>query len=869
MKAQLDQSTKLDSISQKLRELRLDMDYSEDDDKPRILQRLDPVAIMEKYHSDFERLYAYRFELRKQQAILASLNFKARPVRHDAIPEAYARTFHWIFQSDLSRWLEAGSGVFWVNGRAGSGKSTLMKFLADNPVTSRALTNWSKPKEATIVSHYFWNAGTQIQRSQNGLLQSLLYEIFKKCPDCIPIVCSSRWEEASRDLGMASSQPWSMAELSETLTALGSHDSLPTKFCFFVDGLDEFDGDHTDLCSLLIAFSRSTNFKVCVASRPLNSFEQALEGYNRLSIHEFTHNDITTFAEERLTSHPKWGTCGANESDKASLIRDIGNRAHGVFLWVFLVTNSLRNGLTNEDDVEELQQRLDVLPTQLESLFKHMLDSVDTVYHEKQAANFLLALEAREPLEVDLFGYQDNEYRDEDYAIKWPTKTIPEAEMRKSRKRTSRRINARSQGLLEARNGRVEFLHRTVRDFLRTRSINDYLCSKAPQEFNAALSLTKAYLAKIKSSDYSSGGYDSGTGMKLSRPIVRNSIGDNGGLLMIDLEECFAYASTINHDMLKLLYDVLEELEQAVDVMFSTGQAKFFSGSCHPRALVREIAILSGCDEYISFKIDTRKEDYFSVFEESPLFVPAMTPAKGLSMIEFLLDRGLDPNHRTEKIKWRTPWIAFVSRISPWAFQTSNSTTFATALKDRLFNAFLSHGADPNAQQDENDPPAFAIFLFGMFSKEMDLNTATSSGFLFALDCFLSHGADLTAEFCPSETKEKFTANSLTAFIRTHMPETIGTTTLVDAFFCCLEKNYGTMDSARRKLAESAIRMVIHKAKLDSNTQKKLEVLILKSFPSRAASCLTKEFTTRSRLTKRPIDSVLDKTRDSSNKRVF
>ncbi len=41
-----------------------------------------------------------------------------------------------------------------------------------------------------------------------------------------------------------------------------------------------------------------------------------------------------------------------------------------------------------------------------------------------------------------------------------------------------RRINARSHGLLEGKTGRVEFLHRTVRDFLCAKEMNDRLIAK-------------------------------------------------------------------------------------------------------------------------------------------------------------------------------------------------------------------------------------------------------------------------------------------------------------------------------------------------------------------------------------------------------
>ncbi|KAF4976608.1 hypothetical protein FDECE_18456 [Fusarium decemcellulare] len=114
-----------------------------------------------------------------QQRIIRSLGFNNRQVRHDKIPEAHIQTFRWTFEQGdkeeatgarLLHWLQDGSGVFWVSGKPGSGKSTLMKYVADNERTRRALKKWSDEKELIVASHYFWIEGIEMQRSRQGLL---------------------------------------------------------------------------------------------------------------------------------------------------------------------------------------------------------------------------------------------------------------------------------------------------------------------------------------------------------------------------------------------------------------------------------------------------------------------------------------------------------------------------------------------------------------------------------------------------------------------------------------------------------------------------------------------------------------------------
>ena len=116
-----------------------------------------------------------------QEAILASLHFDEMPMRQIQIPEAYPETNKWMFhdqESPFKNWLEHTqdrTGVFWICGKAGSGKSTLVKFLASNEETQRILGS-----DVVVSSFYFWKAGYEMQKSLQGLLQYLLYSIFRR-----------------------------------------------------------------------------------------------------------------------------------------------------------------------------------------------------------------------------------------------------------------------------------------------------------------------------------------------------------------------------------------------------------------------------------------------------------------------------------------------------------------------------------------------------------------------------------------------------------------------------------------------------------------------------------------------------------------
>lgn len=70
---------------------------------------------------------------------LAKLAYEDMHVRERSVLDAHGKTFEWIFRStqqqdcswaDFRLWLQASDNqLYWITGKAGSGKSTLMRFL--------------------------------------------------------------------------------------------------------------------------------------------------------------------------------------------------------------------------------------------------------------------------------------------------------------------------------------------------------------------------------------------------------------------------------------------------------------------------------------------------------------------------------------------------------------------------------------------------------------------------------------------------------------------------------------------------------------------------------------------------------------------
>jgi hypothetical protein len=454
----------------------------------------------------------------RSDRIINSLSFPEVLARHSAIPPAYESTYRWALTENslpLNPWIREGTGIFWICGKAGSGKSTLMKYIAASEEMEDLLHQWrssSNDKDPILVSYFFWYAGTPLQKSVCGLFRTLLVELLSRTPELTQVAFPRLFERRKETENKKHTQiQWTEGELAAGLKALASHQAKEDRqrFCFLIDGLDEYNGNGSKLVAVLRDLAGNTAIKLCVSSRPWNAFRSAFEStVPTLRLEDLSRPDIDLFVDGNLRG-PLALSQGVQQAaltgEAELLMEEIVEKAEGVFLWVFLVVKSVLAGLDEMDTVSMLLYRVQQFPSDLEDFFRAILDRAESVYSGHTHQSLKLAClyaepdcleEAREAsnfldfwfIRQDPRGIHDPNFFHNTQP--WPVPNDMKA-WERMRRETQATLSAACKDLLyipERSEGnplwwKVEFLHRTVYEFLQTDEMQSLIEANVPAHF--------------------------------------------------------------------------------------------------------------------------------------------------------------------------------------------------------------------------------------------------------------------------------------------------------------------------------------------------------------------------------------------------
>ena len=664
-----------------------------------------------------------------EQAILAKFRFDTMDHRYDGISPAHARTFAWVYgsqeaevtattSSPFGQWLSStDEDLFWISGKPGSGKSTLMKFLCNNPMTKEGLDRWAKDQRLITAEFFFWNAAKKsLQKSQQGLLRSILYQVLRQSPEMIEQLYPGVGQKTFQIPSPPTTVP-SLLALLRMAFELAAAESSNTCFFFLIDGLDEYDGQPSDIIGLVNILKSMPNVKLCVSSRPWNEFEQSFGRSSscKLYMQDLTRNDIRNYVTDTFGADENYQALVQEEEEQGtSLVNEIIESAQGVFLWVILVVRSFQDGLTNGDRIVDLQARLRQLPKDLNQYFERiLLSDVDEFYRARSARMFDASIQAEDQLPLMAYWYME---QDADYAFNLTPGPLRMQQTSKRLRDTRKRLNACCKGLLEAHvvsseardidmlpssiyfAMKVDFLHRTVKDFLALPDTQKFLALWGKeQDWGTDAAICCALLAQFK-----------------TVPQERDYFCASGGvpgLILLFFQQCRAFSIRQDCDF-KLLETLLDHLDKTLRIHCRAIGKKDLYGPILgltitpleglPDGFGREGQILNfldicaifGFSRYIDTKLGQMNDDNEAA-QRFPSLLRLALKNTDHAMVQMILQRGADPN-QAALLGLPSNWELFLVNMRgpsglsgvPKRSKTSEDAVY------RCVRDMLDHGAD-------------------------------------------------------------------------------------------------------------------------------------------------------------------------------
>jgi hypothetical protein len=364
-----------------------------------------------------------------------------------------------------------------------------------------------------FTSFFFWKPGSALQNSLAGLFRSLLHDILKQRPELIPQALPHYWNELKSSSWHGSrSVVFQKSHIQEAFFRLISDGSLYKEhcFCFWIDGLDEYEGtyqnDSKTLIDLLCRWTTyaPNNIKMCVSSREYNVFMNALSTDQRIRLHELTKADMEHYVMDKL-GHME------SKSQKSVITERIIENACGMFLWVVIVVRRIREKIEDGNDIDSLLCELDSLPRELDGLFMHILDSLPEVDLKMAYRTCLMVMRLAKfaCLRLPLLAYSYlNEYmNDPRFAMEVNFPNISVDLDWKNRQETSalKMLNGCCKGLIEAapaisRGTSILCLtltHRSISEFIAYKSRLGHI-DRLLEGFNPVDAISQLILASLK-----------------------------------------------------------------------------------------------------------------------------------------------------------------------------------------------------------------------------------------------------------------------------------------------------------------------------------------------------------------------------------
>lgn len=382
--------------------------------------------------------------------LMDALGFKGMTDRLMAIGPACAETCTWFLRRpEYTSWRDPArrhrhNGVLWIKGKAGTGKSTLMRYIHDHA---------QQHYQDDVDIAFFLNGRSpdQLVKSVEGMYRSILYQLYDRIP---------RFKAAAaKRVAITNKQVWSIEILKDMIRQSILHLTSDEKATIYIDALDECELDQVrSAVEFFESLSRSATtdgkrFLICFSSRYYPHI--TMQSHEEVKLDTLAEHlaDIKTFLASEFTIRSPF---------RSELQTEIEERCSGIFLWVVLVVKLLKRSFDKGATRSQLRETLKSMPHELNDLFAKITESAGSEF--AIAMRWVLcARDSLHPSEL-YFAIQISSGRLS--SVCWNTAGTTMHAIRNYILHVSR-------GLIEctwesARYETVQFVHESVREYLRS-----------------------------------------------------------------------------------------------------------------------------------------------------------------------------------------------------------------------------------------------------------------------------------------------------------------------------------------------------------------------------------------------------------------
>lgn len=477
----------------------------------------------EVQETQFQNLKEKTEALADDNSVLRRLYFEDMYKREDSITDATDGTFDWLLTNEattsvtsgtidtsgvdesktmgqrqeeeegqrrqensakVSDFVEHSSGVFFLRGKPGSGKSTLMKYLTagrGKQKVDQRLRKWAGQKRSIRVSTMFLLHGTPLQRSLEGFYRTLFFELICQCPQLVDVLFPNRSTRGIADDFHGSS--FRLETLQEAWTRLISirrHDTL--RICVFIDGLDELEGNSADrlkFAQILHDWAESEDIKIIVSGRPNAEFNRVFDQpQRRIDLQDLTRADIRKILTKIFEEIQHLSDLTPDNIEE--LVIEISGQSEGVILWAVLVGKNLEDDIIHGKPLSAMKHTIQTLPTGIEDLYNIMWQDLRQDAHQQRMLRtiyeLLVLYDGHFAAQALRLFWLEDALSDEEFPYNEPIEALPDVELVSRLDKVRSRLIQYTKHFVDVtpiRNvryhGMCRFIHRSAKEFLQSK----------------------------------------------------------------------------------------------------------------------------------------------------------------------------------------------------------------------------------------------------------------------------------------------------------------------------------------------------------------------------------------------------------------